>query len=481
MSFFSDLLGKLIATKGVKSNALAQYCGIERSFMYKIIKGTRHASNMDTVLMMAEYLRLTPSEKTDFIEAYKISIEGLENYYRRKNILELFENFRKYSGSFSALTHKAQPHPALTGNVLCFNGQTEINHMLLQILFLESQRQTPEINLVIQPDFHFLMNLLCTLGCENKNLSIRHIICFNSSDQVTIDKKNYNLTCLKNILPVFSCACRYDVHYYYGNMILASEDLSLFPYLVLTSEYAFLLSKELHSGILFQGENNLNFFNNLYTQYLEKTSSFGVTMSDLTTQLNYFHHLKTDKDQNYCLQMLPCLTYCLPDYFFEKYIYPDIPNREYLISLLLGYVHDIRNRFTEYPIRFIFSLEGLQRFLDTGRIPEYPPEVYAPFEPADRIVLIRRFLDMCSHDSIRMLKCSIGDLDNELFMYVNQQNGYLMFPSSTPDLLICLDITEPGLLHGFCDFCEHLDQDLFYTEDEAVSVISSLIDEKKER
>ena len=55
-----------------------------------------------------------------------------------------------------------------------------------------------------------------------------------------------------------------------------------------------------------------------------------------------------------------------------------------------------------------------------------------------------------------------------------------MFPSSNPERLICLDITEPGLLHGFCDFCEHLDKDLFYTEEEAVEIISSLIAETEQ-
>lgn len=66
-------------------------------------------------------------------------------------------------------------------------------------------------------------------------------------------------------------------------------------------------------------------------------------------------------------------------------------------------------------------------------------------------------------------------------MYVNPRNGYLMFPSSEPDQLICLDITEPGLLHGFCDFCEHLDKDLFYTETEAYSLISSLLDKTEQK
>ena len=84
MSVFSDLLGHHIAAKGIKSYEMAQYCGIERSLMYKIIKGTRPVTSMDTVLLIAEFLRLTPSERTDFVESYKISMDGFENYYRRK-------------------------------------------------------------------------------------------------------------------------------------------------------------------------------------------------------------------------------------------------------------------------------------------------------------------------------------------------------------------------------------------------------------
>ena len=237
----------------------------------------------------------------------------------------------------------------------------------------------------------------------------------------------------------------------------------------------------MQSGIVFEKQDTLKFFHQMNDRYLEQVSSFGVVMNNLPTQLSYFHNIRADMEQNYCFQMLPCLTFGIPDYFFDKYIYPEIPSRDKLIAMLMDYVHSIRKRFTEHPVRFIFSEDGLQRFLETGRIPEYPPAVYRPFELSDRIVLIRQFLKFCPPNGLCMLKCTIGDLDNELFMYVNPRNGYLMFPSSEPDQLICLDITEPGLLHGFCDFCEHLDKDLFYTETEAYSLISSLLDKTEQK
>ena len=92
----------------------------------------------------------------------------------------------------------------------------------------------------------------------------------------------------------------------------------------------------------------------MYDRYLEQVSSFGVVMNNLPTQLSYFHNIRADMEQNYCFQMLPCLTFGIPDYFFDKYIYPEIPSRDKLIAMLMDYVHSIRKRFTEHPVRFIF-------------------------------------------------------------------------------------------------------------------------------
>ena len=45
---------------------------------------------------------------------------------------------------------------------------------------------------------------------------------------------------------------------------------------------------------------------------------------------------------------------------------------------------------------------------------------------------------------------------------------------------IYLDIEEPGLLHTFWDFCETLDDTLFYTTTEAIEILRDLIEQYKE-
>ena len=42
MSDFSDLLSKYIQEKNIQVASMVKYCGIDRSAMYKIIKGKHH-------------------------------------------------------------------------------------------------------------------------------------------------------------------------------------------------------------------------------------------------------------------------------------------------------------------------------------------------------------------------------------------------------------------------------------------------------
>lgn len=93
MSEFSSILSKYVHEKNIKTYSLAQYCGLDRSNMYKIINGKRKPASLNMVRKMAQFMQLSPEEKHDLEEAYAITLEGPENYYRRKEVLEFFRDF----------------------------------------------------------------------------------------------------------------------------------------------------------------------------------------------------------------------------------------------------------------------------------------------------------------------------------------------------------------------------------------------------
>lgn len=101
MSEFSELLSQHIHNKNIKTYPLAQYCGLDRSNMYKIIKGQRKPTSIEMVANMCRFMQLSPNETKEMQEAYMITLIGPENYYRRKNTKLFFEEFRLPSLFFS--------------------------------------------------------------------------------------------------------------------------------------------------------------------------------------------------------------------------------------------------------------------------------------------------------------------------------------------------------------------------------------------
>ena len=75
------------------------------------------------------------------------------------------------------------------------------------------------------------------------------------------------------------------------------------------------------------------------------------------------------------------------------------------------------------------------------------------------------------------MKRAIGMIDHEFYLFAGRQYGYFMFQTSNTDRMIYLNIEEPGLLFTFFDFCDTLDDEIFFTSEEAYRIIHDLIQE----
>lgn len=73
--------------KNIKVYAMAQYCSLDHSTLYKMIRGKRKPPSSAIVETLPEFMHLTPGEYKKFLEAYKISLIGCDNYYQRKTKL----------------------------------------------------------------------------------------------------------------------------------------------------------------------------------------------------------------------------------------------------------------------------------------------------------------------------------------------------------------------------------------------------------
>jgi len=158
MPDFATLLSEHIHNKNIKTYALAQYCNLDRSNMYKIIKGQRKPSSLEMVEKMCKFMHLSPSEQADMEESYHIALIGRENYYRRKAVQQFFEEFRIPTLQLPATSPSNASDYA--DNATLLHSHLEINRSLLYIIASELKKSGGKISLLIQPDYTFLMNIL---------------------------------------------------------------------------------------------------------------------------------------------------------------------------------------------------------------------------------------------------------------------------------------------------------------------------------
>lgn len=479
MSEFSDLLSHYVHTKDVKTYALAQYCGLDRSNMYKIISGKRKPTSLDMVNNICKFLHLMPAEEAELKEAYQIVLLGRDNYYRRKDVLKFFSEFTLTQAASSSLLSGKETFlaPEISdGNTVLLNTKHEVNHAIFHIISPELGSQKGHLRLLIQPDFDYLMTFLTAESGQSSNIKIDHIICLNNDSKTTHSHKNYNLNCLNHVLPLYGSNPLYNCYYYYDNIASRTENIALFPYVIITGKYACLLSSDLQRGSLTSDPGSIHMYKTIFDNYMERLTPLLNRINNIFAQLEYTSSLMPEHGPAYSFQMTPCLTPFLTQRFMEKYIATDIPDRAFFIEKFRAYVQELSSANTQEHVTYIFSLKGLLHFMKTGKIAEYPDYAYSPPNMADRLFLLRQLLHACGQQKYRMLKDNIGNIENELFLFASQKRGYLMFPVNSGKNLIYLDIAEPGLLFTFFDFCENLNDKIFYSTEETVRFLQKILE-----
>lgn len=484
MSVFSDLLSEYITMKDVGVYPLSQFCGLDRSSMYKIINGKRTPSDEDVVRKMAQFMHLTPQEKSDFMDAFYIAQMGAEVYYRRKSVRELIETFSRREGRkeyiFAEMEHAQLEMNGGGSGAVPFQGAAHVRHAVLQLFTGEAVKENGKIAVMVQPDFEFAMDLLQTLGEQNPGLTIHHLFCLNNNDQLIAMRKNYNLYCLQKILPLCACGCDYHARYYYDNVAARLNEFRLFPYLILTEHCALVFSSDYQNAILFRAEETLRMLREMFGEYLRQSDPLFERLDTVQTQLGYtetlVQHFIASDSPRYFFQRMPCFSGLLTEEMLERHLVPEMPMRGQMVQAVAQYAKMMQGRLLDQKTTMFFSENGVRSFLAKGRVDEYPRECYSPLEPDERVELVRRFLALRDRTNLRMIREEDGRAEHALNVSLNAHEGYLLFQTKT-ERLIYLSIQEPSILTAFYDYLESLKPEYFCSEEEMLARMDRLLDE----
>lgn len=475
MSIFSDLLAKHIKNKEIRTFSLAQYCEVDRSNMYKLINGKRNPSSENMVHRMSEYMKLTSSERKEFVEAYQISMIGSDTYYRRKNVEKFLDYFEEQKNFYPLRDFFLPEYKPLPEQAPIFiSDKNELKNAIHMIISLAGKADG-EIKMVLQPENTVVTEVICdTLG----GYFVEHIFCLNNSKSKSKDV-DYNLLALRNIIPLYyQDHCKYSPYFYYDDITSRESMFYLFHSMIVTSDYVLLFSEELRKGVLLTQKEIAEKCKSIFEQLKKEASPIVEQIKNIEDQLTYFDETDFARSKGFEFQQQPCFMPLMPVEFVDKYLVEELPGREVFLKDTEDYLRMFQNHMEtgSWTWSIMFTREGLEDFLKTGEFYELPKEIYKKPSQKDKKVLVQNLIQACQSGHYKMLHQEASIAKCKINVYTTNKKGCLMFKTAGNQML-WLTLEEHGILHAFNDYLASLEADNFYTTEETLEILREILEQ----
>lgn len=480
MSVFSDMLKVYVHEKDVKVGALAQYCEMERSTVYKFINGKREPQSAGLVDKIASFMKLTPLETYRLREAWKMARMGEDTYYIRKSIEHFLTDFpnRSSQPSRNFIPHdNAEKNFPPAHSCLLLNSRQAVDSSVHQILLSEASKSNGRVALFLQPDYPFLLHLLSTIQPAG-DLQIDHIFSLNRTAQFTETHDLYEFYYLRNLFPIYMNSLNYHIHCFYTNEVLNFQNLSALPYMILTSECAITCSSDYQMGILYQDPDILQALWNLFRSHQDLCQSvfqtFPLAADDLPSLFQFVFNSRSSADVMLGIQPEACILPFLRKDLLKDIFNYELPMADSIISMADALCLDNIKRIKDGKFIIYFTECGMTRFLQEGLFEEIPSAFYHPLTIEQRIRILREIAQCCHDGAYRILKKPLNHLSENLRMCLCGNTCPLTYQTNSGEHM-CFSITEPFMLQIFQDFLTNMDPDTYYSPKEAEQIINRMI------
>lgn len=473
MSIFSDLLARHIKDKEIRTFSLAQYCEMDRSNMYKLINGKRNPASEHMVHRMAEFMKLTNSERKEFVEAYQISMIGSDVYYRRKNVQKFLDYFVEQKNFYPSRDLFLPEYKPLQEQAPIFIvDKNELRNAIHMIISLAG-KSDGEIKMVLQPENSIVTEAICY---THGGYLIEHIFCLNNS-RGREKEGEYNLMALRNIIPLYyQDHCKYTPYFYYDDIIARENMFHLFHSMIVTTDYVLIFSEELKQGVWFSQAEMAKNFKALFEQLKKEAKPIVEQIQNLEDQISFFNATDFGRSKGFEFQQQPCFMPLMPVEFVDKYLVEELPNREEILKAAKDYLRmfqDCKEK-ESWSWTIMFTKEGVEHFFKTGEYYEIPKEIYRKPDREDKKILIKNLIMACQAGHYKMLRPEASIAKCKINLYTTNKKGYLMFKTAENQML-WLNMGEHGILHAFNDYMAALDEKNFYPVEETLEILREIL------
>ena len=451
--YVSQLLSEYIKTKKINIKKCAEYFQIDRSTLYKIIRGERKIPSRDFIQQISQYLYLTNDEKKESLNAYEIDRIGEFRYYCRQHVSSFLKEATLLDNRTFAVNDALNPI-LKTGH---YTDKYDVEHLLYELSLLESKEKDPHIRIFGQPT-----HALYLLRIVSFHIPITHLFCLNNTNELTKDNQFYNLTVLTNIMPLIFNNDHYSPYYYYNEINAINNHLCFFPNMILTHKYLLIYTTDHSSGILYERGDTYDAYEELFNQYLKETKCL-ISNKD--------HRSDMIEDFNYILYAPSIGALYQEDDPFPV----SLKNNDFIESFKRYSIHlkQYLKSNTDH-LSGLYTLQGLRHFVDTGYTTDFPQQFYQPLTIDDRIKILRRLKNFMNTCSLQLVDVPEYSDTSFLIIVMNMNTLYFQIVSASGTIKT-IQLHEASLVMAFNDYYQYIVEERCLSKEEAFKIIDSYI------
>ena len=473
MQEFHKLLTRFINEKNTTIYTLAKNTGIERSYIQKMKSGARVPAEKGTILKLAKGLMLTANETAELVEAYSIAKMGEGKYYQRMFVQNIISSFAEVQAKNTLILEcNTQNNLVMQNEVEHITGVPAIHKVLKAIMEIEASKENGCIKILAQPSFSYIYDCISTL---NSNTKVENIIVLYKQDND--NAVNYNLDVFQKLVPLFFSCPHFHPYYVHDHVDTIFNDTTVMPLTIITSEYLLRISNDCKQALLIRDAT----IRQLYLASFEKKMLNAKPLFDTISAEpeQYFANvaglMDFDAESNYNIMYQPCIVPYIPNDTVNACI-----NTELLTPEMLGQIQEYLYNIStcHNTFQMVFTEEGLDLFLRTGKILEIPDFMLrAHPTKKQRLEIIANFIAAMEDGRAvaHIAKPNLFAIPKPIVITAYSKQQVIIHHFDESGSIHIFRLEEISLVNAFHDFLMWIqDCDLVYTQEESLEILQNV-------
>ncbi|MDO5408392.1 MAG: hypothetical protein Q4F28_13850 [Eubacteriales bacterium] len=392
MSVFSETLKSEIRKSGKTLLQLSDASGLSLDHISKMRLGKRLAKDERKVKLLFAALECPEEKRHELYSLYKMEKVGEHEWNCLLELKKLLEYERRADKMQNS---PFQPDEDRLKQVTVLANIEEIQMFFLQVMHYQCMmagNQPSHLFMMAGEIPDILVEVLarwleqCPLTCEHYFYLRRNIAAEDSL---------YNIRFINRIMPLIQASDRYVPCYDYMQI----GELPFTNWFV-GDQWAMAVDWDTGIGIVLWDQEQISYLQQMMRRKVDKKRRLlkwyqdaAECLEELCSSRDLLSDsrsggLEEEVRKSYYLEYTPCLLFLIPPQIIEQHLLVTGEQKEKLLAILEKRIHQLK----EEDMVHFFTLEGVRRFAEEGRLSGIPDEVYRPVELEMRREILQNYL-----------------------------------------------------------------------------------------